>query len=142
MSDNKGSCCKSQAAKIPQCRIVPIQKISAGAEKVFLIQSSFPIRYANNGQVLSPISIANPSRVLPAYYKRVTATVPGVRGPRIACTRYQCKVTYVHSLVCHELQGIDMLKWPESTEQLKSNRIFTIWYNKTTNAGAETYSVH
>jgi hypothetical protein len=73
------------------------------------------IRYVNKGQhtVLSPISIANLSRALPAYYKRVTTTVPGV-GPRMACTRYQCKVThekrYVHhayALVCHELHGIE-----------------------------------
>jgi hypothetical protein len=33
------------------------------------------------------------SRALPAYYKRFITTVPGV-GPRMACTRYQCKVTH------------------------------------------------
>ena len=56
------------------------------------------IRYANKGhkKVLSPISIANLSRAPPAYYKRVTTTVPGV-GPRMACTRYQCQVTHENS---------------------------------------------
>ena len=42
------------------------------------------IRYANKGhkKVLSPISIANLSRALPAYYKRVTTTsAPGWPAP-------------------------------------------------------------
>jgi hypothetical protein len=53
------------------------------------------------------------SVVLPISVERSIRESPGV-DPRMACTRYQCKVTHekrnVHSRLCHELHGIEYAK--------------------------------